>query len=153
MKRSMMVSTLMLAVASVATACATGTPIQTASGRPDVTMHNVDVACVKAGFLNGLLNDGYTVRESTDTRIVVGRPSRNTMANVLLSTGYSGSPEERVIVTMVTNGNDLRVVFEGAYVSNQGTAFEKVQPIGATQADQEKVEAMRARAERSCAKK
>jgi hypothetical protein len=118
--------------------CASAPPPATASGQPDVVLTNVDVACVRASLMEGMVNNGFQIAQSTDSMIVGKRPTRNTMASVLLSTRMSGPPEERVTLTMINSAPDtVRVIAYMAYVSNAGTAFEQQTPVQATQANQD----------------
>jgi hypothetical protein len=132
--------------------CATAPPIQTASGKPDVVIRGADRACVRDGMLNGLLTNGFAVRTANDLQVVVQRPAPPSFAAAMLTTGY-GPPEQRVAITMVPTGSDLRVVIDASVVSNSGTAFERVQPYRASAQDQEVFEAMARRAETTCARK
>lgn len=127
-----------VAFLAVLSGCAGGPPPSTASGQPDVVLTNVDVSCVRASLMEGLVNNGFQISQSTDSMLVGKRPTRDTAATILLSTRMSGPPEERVTLTMIQPAPDtLRVIVYGAYVSNAGTAFEQQTPVRATQADQE----------------
>lgn len=118
--------------------CGGGPPPSTASGQPDVVLTNVDVACVRASLMEGLVNNGFQISQSTDSMLVGRRATRNAAASVLLSTRMSGAPEERVTLTMIQPAPDtLRVIVYAAYVSNAGTGFEQQTPVRATQADQD----------------
>jgi len=105
---------------------------------------NVNANCVQNTFLNGLINEGYQIRSTSENQIVAGKVSQNFATNLFFSTGFSGSPEERITIMFIpqptTNG--LRIILSGAIVSNQGTAFEKTYPIQATADDQRQMEAM-----------
>lgn len=139
---------IMLALAVALSGCAgTGT----ASGRPDVVLHKVDRACVRDTFAGGALSSGYQVRSVNDSQVVLARETTNIAKAVLFGSG-NGPPEERLTVTMVPipGTRDLRVVIDGATVTNPGTAFEDKTAQQFTAHDQASFEAMGHRAEASC---
>lgn len=142
-----------IVTALVLSGCVTAPPIGTASGNPEITLSNVRADCVKAGLINALLSGGYRIESSNEYQIVVGKPTTNTMASLLLSTPANSTVEERQTVTMAPqmNSNDLRVMIESAYVSNPGTAFEQRQPIGANGNDQQQFDSIKPVIESRCA--
>lgn len=143
-----------LTIVALIAGCATNPPANTPSGNPEVTLEGVKADCVRSAFLNVIANGGYSIRTVNDTQIVAGRTSKNPMASLLLGTGMSGAPEERVTFLFIPQptSDALRVVASSAYVSNQGTAFEKVQPMQGSQADQEKFLAAKSVIESGCRK-
>lgn len=149
-----MLRTIIIIWASLLVGCATVPPANTPSGNPEITLSNVRAECVRSAFLNLLVNNGYTIRTSTDTQIIAGKTTQNMAASLLLSTQFSGPPEERITVLFIPQptGDALRVVVSGAYVSNQGTGFEKVQPIRGSQMDQNQFMAAKPRIEAECRK-
>lgn len=134
--------------------CASGPPIGTPSGNPEITLTNVRPDCVKAGLVNAFLNTGYRIESSNDYQLVAGKPTDSAMATVLLGTQLDPTVEERITVTMApqVDGNDLRMVVDGAYVSNPGTAFEKKMPLKANGTIQQQFVSAKARIESKCAK-
>ncbi len=140
-------------VAVTLAGCASGPPINTPSGSPEITLSNVRVDCVKGAFLNALLNKGYRIEQSSDYVIVVGKPTDNTMAALLYGSGLNAIPEERLRMTMITQsgGSGLRIVFDGAYVTNPGTAFEKLQPMQENANTQRQLESVAPAIESKCA--
>jgi len=122
-------------------ACMTMPPIQTASGQPEITLSNVDVQCVRSGFLNLLVNQRFAVKSATDLQIVAGKVTDNFSAALLLGTQFSGAPEDRITILFVPLADSgLRVIVSEQYVSNAGTGFEKPTPIGQTQIVQNQFE-------------
>lgn len=148
------VSIFVVVVAVVLAGCVTAPPVGTPSGNPEITLSNVRADCVKAGLLNGLINGGYRVESSNEYQIVAGKPTTNTLASLLLSTPANSTVEERYTVTMVpqVNSSDLRLMIEGAYVSNPGTGFEQRQPIGANGNVQQQFASIKPRIESTCSK-
>ena len=130
-----------LCLAVALAGCQAVEPIHTASGQPEMTLQNVDPACVRSALLNKMVDGGFQVRTATDTQIVGGREARGGMARLMLSTQAGGLPEERAsILFLPLPGNGLRVVFSAQYVSNAGTGFEKSVPIGASADDQRQMD-------------
>ena len=122
-------------------------PLTTPSGQPEMTVPNVDAACIRNTVLNGLIDQGYQIRTTNDNQIIAGRVSENLAMNLFFSTGFSGNPEERVTIMFIPQPTTkaLRIVVTRAIVSNQGTAFEKVHPIQGTVDDQRQMKEMRRR--------
>jgi hypothetical protein len=141
-------------VAVTIAGCATSPPIGTLSGNPEIMLSNVRPDCVKAGLLNAFINGGYKIESANDYQIVGGKPTTNTLAALMLGTRLNSTVEERFTVTMApqANSSDLRLVVDGAYVSNPGTAFEEKQPMKAGGAIQQQFVSAKARIESKCAK-
>jgi len=121
------------------TGCATTSPANTSSGHPEVTLTDINPGCVRTWFLDFFLNQGYTIREATPSRIVAGKIAKNYAAQFPDGTRYGGAPEERTTVHFVPQGipDSLRVVITTDYVSNQYSAFKKIEPIQESQTVQE----------------
>ena len=128
------------------------TPPDTRSGNPEITVAGVDAECVRNSFLNGLVNEGYAILASSAHQIVAGRETRNKAAAFWLRTAFGGAPEDRLTLLLLPQPtrNSLRIVLTGAFVSNQGTGFERVHPIPAAQDDQDMLVAMKPRIENKC---
>lgn len=136
-----------------AAGCMSAPPLQTASGRPEITLTAVDASCVRAALLNKLVNDQWMVRSTTDTQIVAGKESQNATANFLLRTDLGGRPEDRVTFLLIAlPGDGMRVVVSEQFVSNAGTGFEKVTPIPHAQAVQDRFEMTGLEIQQDCAK-
>lgn len=145
---------LALIASVILVGCAAPPPVGTPSGNLEVVLTNVRADCVRAELLNALVSSGATIRSTSDVQIVAGRPSDNALANALLSSRYGGTPEERVTMLLlpVPNFPDVRLAVSVAYVTNQGSAFEKVQPVRPSAAQQEQLVAARSRVENLCRK-
>ncbi|MCH8039367.1 MAG: hypothetical protein IH977_03370 [Nitrospinae bacterium] len=146
---------IVLVAGALLSGCATVPPANTPSGNPEVTLSGVRADCVRSGFLNILVNQGYAIHKTTDTQIVGGRRTKNFAAGLFLGTRFGGDPEERLTVLFIPQGtpDTIRVVLtSAAYVSNQGTGFEKVHPIRGTQKDQDMFMVAKSRIEYKCRK-
>lgn len=139
---------------TVLAGCASAPPINTPSGNPEIMLSNVSPDCVKAVLVNGFLNGGYRIEQSNDYMIVVGKPTNNTMASLLYGSQMNVIPEERITVTLApeAGGSGMRLVFDGAYVTNPGTGFEKRQPMPANANVQQQFESAAPKIESKCAK-
>ncbi|MET4721866.1 hypothetical protein ABIF63_005972 [Bradyrhizobium japonicum] len=49
----------------------------------------------------------------------------------MLGSKYDGIPAERIVFTFAPIGDTTRVVASGMYVTNPGSAFERVTPVNA----------------------
>lgn len=147
-------SIAVLFVALLLPGCATAPRANTPSGNAEITVTNVKPDCIRAAFMNLFVDKGYAIRTTTDTQIVAGKVTDNVAASVFFGTRFGGAPEERVTVLFVPQmtGDALRVVVSSAYVSNQGSAFEKTQPIGVSQKDQDQFIAIKSQIEDRCRK-
>jgi hypothetical protein len=124
----------------------------TSSGNPEIVLTNVKLDCVQSLFMNGFMNQGYTVRNVSDTQIVAGKTANN--APYRYHTFYGGAPEQRITLLFfpMETPNVLQVVSTAAYVSNPTTATEKVYPIQGTLEDQEQLLSMQPMIEKRCGK-
>jgi hypothetical protein len=144
---------IILVLASLIAGCATAPSPDTASGNPEVILSNVKFNCVRSMFMNSFINQGYTLRNTSDSQIVAGRTTTNSSA-FWYRTFYGGPAEERVTILFLPldTPDTLRVVSTGAYVSDPGTASEKVFDAPSTDEDQIQLTEMKSLIERQCRK-
>ncbi len=117
-------------------ACTPIEPPATPSGRPEVTLQDVDIACVRRELLNGVVNSGSTIRQANDNQIVFGQRVTDPMVVAFFGTGM-GPPEMRGTWTVIPQGpNAVRLIADAHLVSNPGTAFERVEPMQLSARDQ-----------------
>ena len=148
-----MLRIILFVFASLIAGCASVPPPDTASGNPEVILTNVKFDCVRSIFMNSFINQGYTIRNVSNTQIVAGRTTTNSSA-FWYRTFYGGAAEERVtILFFPQNAPDtLRVVSTAAYVSDPATASEKVFAAEGTQEDQMQLLSMKSSIENQCRK-
>jgi hypothetical protein len=146
-----MKSIMLIAVTFLLAGCAS-LP-DTTSGNPEIILTNVKFDCVRSMFMNSFMNQGYTVRNVSDTQIVAGKTTTNSSA-FWYRTFYGGPAEERVTISLFPTDmpNALRVVSTAAYVSDPGTASEKVFAASGTQEDQDRLLDMKPVIENQCRK-
>lgn len=133
-----------LAAALALSGCAGYEAVTTASGQNEVTLTNAEPACVRSALLTGLLDGGYMVRSSTDSQIVVGRPSLGNAAFL------APTEERRSTFLMIPMGTSVRVVMNEAFISNAGSGFESASPIYPVQGAQNALDAIGARVQAMC---
>lgn len=141
---------LSLFVVFALSGCATLPPPQTPSGRPEITLSNVNAACVRSKTANALVDGGFAIKTMNDYSLIAERKVTSGMAAFLYSTQMSGNPDERVTITFIPNGSAVRMVWNAAYVSNAGTGFEKSTPIPASQNDEQMLLQIKPKIESSC---
>ena len=132
--------------------CASVTPPDTESGNPEIILTNIKFNCVRSMFMNSFINQGYTIRNVSNTQIVAGKTATN--ASLWYHTFYGGAPEERVTILFfpMDTPDSLQVVSTAAYISDPATASEKVFAVQGTQEDQIQLMAMKNIIENRCSK-
>lgn len=147
LRRGLRLSAMSFIAACLAACAGTGT----ASGKPDVVLHAVDRGCFRNTFLAGAVDDGWRVVQAGDVQLSFARAARSGVVAALFGTGQ-GLPEERMTMTMipVAGTGDTRVVVDGAFVGNPGTAFEQRSERRFSADDQRAFFAMARRAETTC---
>lgn len=115
--------------------CASSPPPQTASGRPEVTIHGWRPDQAKSALVNAALNRHMLIKSDSPYQLVVERPTQNIAASVLLSTPAHGPPVERYSFAIAEVSGGTRIVADATFVSNAGTAFENATPGAASNAD------------------
>lgn len=110
-----------------------GTPVRqdTASGRPEVTVHHVASDRVKGALVSGMLNRGYRITKDSQFEIAFDRPVDNLAVAVLMGSKYDAQPNARVSYQIAQLGDDVRVVADMAIITNPGSAFERRMDVSA----------------------
>ncbi|MFH0994661.1 MAG: hypothetical protein V1844_04085 [Pseudomonadota bacterium] len=144
---------MLIVFVSLIAGCASVPPPDTDSGNPELILTNVKFDCVRSVFMNSFINQGYTIRNVSNTQIVAGRTTTNSSA-FWYRTFYLGAAEERVTISFFPQNapDSLQVVSTAAYVSDPGTASEKVFDADGTQDDQTQFMSMKSAIEKQCRK-
>lgn len=100
----------------------------TASGKPEVTIR-ATTAAIKARLLSLAMDKRFNVTKDTEYLLQVEKPSENFGAALLLGSKYDGIPSERIVFTFAPIGDTTRVVAAGMFVTNPGSAFERITPV------------------------
>ncbi|MGY8709525.1 hypothetical protein RAD16_27605 [Bradyrhizobium sp. 18BD] len=97
-------------------------------------------AAIKARLLSLAMDKRFNVTKDTEYLLQVEKPSENFGAALLLGSKYDGIPAERIVFTFAPIGDTTRVVAAGMFVTNPGSAFERITPVnggdGATRTQQ-----------------
>jgi len=111
-------------------ACITTQPINTTSGKPEVTI----CKCSKMELMNMVtstaISKGYTIKSANDYQIVVTKPISNLAQRIIVSSTYDTSPEERLVWMFADKGNNcthLGIALQN--VTDPNTGREKVRDI------------------------
>jgi hypothetical protein len=105
--------------------CAAPVQHQTASGRPEVLIHNTNSESVKSAIVNRMLSDRYRITRDTPYEIAFDKAVENIAAQVLLGSEYDSQPNARISYTLASVGADVRVIADMAIITNPGSAFER----------------------------
>lgn len=144
---------MLIIFVSLIAGCASIPPPDTESGNPELILTNVKFDCVRSIFMNSFINQGYTLRNVSNTQIVAGKTTTSSSA-FWYRTFYRGAAEERVTIHFhpMDMPDALRVVSTAAYVSDPATANEKVFAAEGTQEDQIQFMSMKSFIENQCHK-
>jgi hypothetical protein len=129
-KHNKIVRTLLLVfvLLSIATGCATVRPLATPSGKPELVLPpQVTKAQARDMIVNGLVGNGYELKRSDEYSLVFGKPTQSGTIRFLYGSSAYPTPEERLIVNFLsTDTGAVRLIFTMQYVTNTGSAFEKI---------------------------
>jgi hypothetical protein len=92
--RTRILFSLALCVTALVSGCATPVArnVQTASGKPEVTIARTDVSAVKSHFLNLSINDGYSLEKDSEFTLELSRSlegMENLAATMVAGNGYT----------------------------------------------------------------
>jgi len=124
--------------------CVITPPLQTASGRPEVTLYGItkkqffDEAAVNAAISGG------EIREINEYSMVIAKKNTSFGAAVLYGSRYNTTPEERITLTVIEVPRGIRIFATVAIVTNPGSAFEKTTASSNFRGIQAELEKMKA---------
>lgn len=101
---------LILAVCLALSGCATAPPLNTASGRPEVTVHGRTAAQVRSAATNHFVDYGWTPVKTDGNQLVFEH--EGSAGQALLMGLMTDNPQatNRVTLTLIENGSDIRLV-------------------------------------------
>lgn len=116
----------LLAAAALTTGCATQS-LNTASGRPEVTVHDRSIASVRTAAVNYFVDQGFAPVKTDGSQLMFEKEGSTGQA--LLMGMLTDNPESknRITVTLVENGGDVRVV--GAVAAMGQSNFGRQQAV------------------------
>lgn len=108
-------------------ACATPVTHNTASGRAETVFHGApDVT--KGKIITMMVNHGFSISKDTSYLVAFDKPTSNIAVSVMLGSNLDPTVNVRATFTMVPLDTNTRVVLDYSYVTNPGSAFEKITP-------------------------
>lgn len=99
---------------------------QTPSGRPERFFAGKQPDAVRAALVASLVNRGYSITRESQSLVSAQRETTSLAANVLLGSQYDPTVDARITYTLVSVNGGTRVVADLAFVTNAGSAFERV---------------------------
>jgi len=114
-----------IAILLLVIGCAPTRPLNTASGKPDVTIPHVTKKQVTDALVSQMLSQGFTIKSSSDYNIVFTKIIDNVAASMLFGSRYDSTPEHRASFMLVETNSGVRVVLTNQIITNPGSAFER----------------------------
>ncbi len=116
-----------LALLFALSGCATAPPLQTASGRPEVTVHGKTASQVRNAALNHFVDRGWAPVRSEGSQLVFEKEGSTGQALVMGLMTDNPQSTNRITITLVENGSDVRVV--GAIAAVGANNFGRAQVV------------------------
>lgn len=118
---------IVIIIATLIFGCATLPPLNTNSGRPEITLCGVSKNEMMEKVVAGASMDGFNIRSTSNFQIVMGKPLTNPLAAGLYGSRYDSTPEFRLVWTFADIGNSCTHIGVALFmVTNPGSAFEKM---------------------------
>lgn len=115
---------LFLIVALSLAGCGAPSKLQTASGKPEVSIPGTTVDAVKPEIVRTMTAEGYRITRDTQYEMAFDRPAQGAAA-VLMGSRYDGVPNSRISFSFAPTGNSVLVTGDAAVITNPGSAFER----------------------------
>ena len=110
--------------------CASNQPLNTPSGKPEVTIHGATRQDIRDTIVDQMTKDGWQVRRVKDNVVVVGRPTSNVDTILSYASPSNTVPEKQMTFTLNDRSHDnIQVICTGTIVTNAGSGFENVADI------------------------
>jgi hypothetical protein len=110
--------------------CASGQPLNTPSGKPEVTIRDASRKDIRDTIVSLMANDGWQVRRVKDNVVVVGRATGNWNTILTYASASNKIPENQITFTLdETGSDDVRVICRGTVVTDAGSGFENVAEV------------------------
>ena len=114
-------------------ACVTPVPYNTASGKMEMTFSGLEANKIKPLLINDMVNQGYTITQSTDYLVSFDRPLNDHLSGILFGSHYNGTPNERITYTIVPVNNGTRVIADLKIVTNPNSVHERITDMNRSQ--------------------
>jgi len=114
----------------------------------EITLEQIDIACVRASMLDTFVKGGLSIRQASDVLFVADR--RTEEIGPRLYYGRNLSDRVTATLTPIPRVEGARLTVQHAYAANAGTGREEVHPQPVSPEDQASWAAARGRLERKC---
>jgi len=121
------VSIVLVVLLATFTGCVT--PLNTPSGRPEVTVTGATTNSVKGALINEMLNDGYVVKRSDENIVVCEKAMDNFAAQMLYGSNFNRQPNARITYNLIELGSSIRIVAQIEIITNPDSGLEQVTPL------------------------
>jgi hypothetical protein len=127
MKRLLLIVVLLAFV----TGCATAKPLQTPSGRPEVTIIGATKKEISDVLVSTMLSAGVQMKQITEYTLVFAIRDTSLTGAIFFGSKYDTSPEMRITFSMIEECKfkSTRVFCTAVMVTNPGSAFERVSDV------------------------
>ncbi len=115
---------LAISLALLVGACGAPSKLQTASGRPEVSIPGTTVDAVKAEIVRAMASGGYRIVRDSQYEIAFDRPAQGPAA-VLMGSRYDPVPMSRMSFSFAPMGSSVLVTGDASIVTNPGSGFEQ----------------------------
>jgi len=122
--------TTLLALFFLLLGCTIIQPPNTPSGKPEIVFPaGIQKQKIRDLLVQAFSNKGFEVKRADEYSILLGRRSNSLAGVIVFGSGYDGVPEMRVNISTVDTVEGVRAIFALSYVTNPGSAFEKVTDV------------------------
>ncbi|MFH2125551.1 MAG: hypothetical protein ABIK12_03490 [Pseudomonadota bacterium] len=104
--------------------CAYRPPLQTTSGRPEVTIPGASPSEVSNWIANNVVNHGWNILRQADNMLIIGRNETNPFVAAVYGSRYNPTPMKKVTFNIFTVSGGVRVMATSQMVTNPGSGFE-----------------------------
>jgi hypothetical protein len=111
----MKINAVLLSMAMLATGCASQR-LNTASGRPEVTVHNQSLARVRTVAINYFVNGGRAPVNTEGSQLTFAKEGSATESVLMGLMTNEPNSRNQITLTLVENGQDVRVIGGGAAI-------------------------------------
>jgi hypothetical protein len=104
-------------------------PLQTPSGRPEVTIYDITKKKVVDAIVNASLEKGAQIKQINEYSVIIGIRDKSFLSSLLYGSRYDSTPEIRASFNLVEIANGIRVFCNATMVTNPGSAFERISDV------------------------
>src|SRR6218665_2479920 len=108
--------------------CATTAQMKAAAVANQPIVVNAGKQAARDAVAQAFVSQGYMITKDSDFVLQFSAPTSSAMVQLLLSSGYDSRVEARITVQFVGD-NPTTVSWRAAYVTNPGSAFERLTDV------------------------